>query len=162
MTVALDTMCFIYAVDPQSPHHAALRKLLSESSSGKISIKVSRHTLMELSRKPDSALALAQGVEPLPYWPIGTIAELVRQIRDLSGTWHDASQNEMLQQRMQTLAKAGISIHDKGAYLDAVLSRVDVFVTYDCDFIKEGQSKVEETFGVPILSAEALVERLRL
>lgn len=162
MVVVLDANCFIYAIDPGSAHYPALTKLLSESRSGRVSIRVSRHTLEELSEKPDAALALAMEFEPLPYWPIGTIKELVGEIQDLSGTWEDARRNEASQQEMHTLAKAGISIRDRGAYLDAVRSGADAFVTYDRSFVKEGKPQVEQTFGIPIVSAEVLLERLGL
>lgn len=98
----------------------------------------------------------------LPYWPIGTIAEQVATIDQLTGTWEDAKRNEQVQIELERLAKSGNDIRDRGAFLDALLSGADVFVTSDRHPAGSRPSqRIQEKFGLRILRPADLSEELR-
>lgn len=158
----LDTNCFIYAANPPSELAADLNVVLSAERRGLIAIKVSRHTLDELSKKPDEAYRLAQTFEVLPYWPIRTIAGLVGTIEQLSGTWKDAHRNEDIQQEIEDLVKSGSSIRDRGAYLDALLAHADLFITNDTTHLANPAQRelILRKFGVRILTPCEFAQQL--
>lgn len=161
MKVALDTNCFIDAVSPHAYAYTPMRLILEAHNSRIIIAMVSRHTLAELFR-PLEARRLAEALPVLPYWPIGTIAEQVATIDQLTGTWEDAKRNEQVQIELERLAKSGNDIRDRGAFLDALLSGADVFVTSDRHPAGSRPSqRIQEKFGLRILRPADLSEELR-
>ncbi len=143
-------------------NRAALEVIFSARESGKIEIMVSRHSLDELSRKPDDAYELAKAAEILPCWPIGTIAELVGSIADLAGTWEDARRNEAIQHELEDLGKSGNDIRDRGAYIDALLGKADVFVTSDKHLVAAGPARrIEKQFGLRVIAPGDFARELR-
>ena len=157
MIVALDTNAFIDATIPDRPAYEPMQQVLAAARSGQIQLRVSRHTLHELSAKPDAAYELSGDVAVLPHFPVGTWSQQVAKWNELSGTWADAKRNHEIQLELQKLASSGNDIHDRGAYLDAVLAGVDVFVTSD-RHLSDGKSatRLQETFGVRIATPAAL------
>jgi predicted nucleic acid-binding protein len=148
----LDANCFINATNPNAQANAAMRIILERFSSGKLTVAVSRHTLSELALKPDEAYQLAQTVEVLPYWPIGSIAEQVGMIKDLAGTWSEARDNELAQRELKQLANSGTDIRDRGALLDAIRAKADVFLTSDGQLGRQGPAKrIRARFGIKIV-----------
>jgi len=123
MKVALDTNCFIDAVNSGADANSAMKLIFEAHESGRVTAMVSRHSLAEL-REPPEACRFAESLPALPYWPIGTIAEQVATIEQLAGTWEDARRNEEIQDELEQLAKSGNDIRDRGAFLDALLARM--------------------------------------
>ncbi len=163
MTVVLDANCFIDAVRDSHVKYSHMQSLLSAAKSGKIKIMVSRHSLDELSKKPDDAHELAKTVEVVPYWPIGAICEQVATIEQLTGTWEDARRNEEIQLELARLARSGNDIRDRGAYLDALHARADFFVTSDRQLVGSGPAKrIQDKFGLRVLKPSQLVSESRL
>lgn len=161
MKVALDTNCFIDAVNPMAHANAAMRVVLDAHASGKITLMVRRHTLAELTDPSGLALELAKRFSVLPYWIIGTIAEQVATIEQLAGTWENAHRNEEIQEQLEHLAKSGSDIRDRGALLDALHGGADAFVTSDKQLVGGGPAKrIEEKFGIRILRPADLVREL--
>ena len=155
--------CFMYAVDPRAEAHADMRRLLLAAKSGKIKIMVSRHTLDELSKKPDEACELAKTFETVPYWSIGTIREQVATIEQLTGTWEDARRNEDMRLELAQLAKRNASIRDLGAYLDAHHAGADFFVTSDKDLVGSGPAgKIQARFKLRVLTPRQFVSETPL
>jgi predicted nucleic acid-binding protein len=158
MKIVLDANCFIDAANPLSVAHPCLQQILAAARSGKIGLMVSRHTLAELARKPDAAYELAKTVEITHYWPIGTIAEQVAMIEQLAGTWEDARRNEQIQEELEQLAKSGNDIRDRGAYIDALGTAADAFVTSDRQLVGSGPAKrIEDRFRLRVLTPCNLV-----
>lgn len=152
MCVALDTNCFIDALNPRSRGFKSLQAIIAAFRAGEITVFVSRHTLAELSVKPDAAYELAKEVGILPYWPIGAIKDQVATIEQLSGAWEDARRNEQIQQELEWLAASGNDIRDRGAFLDALLAGLDAFVTSDEHLAGHGASeRIRRRFGVRVL-----------
>jgi len=141
MKIALDTNCFIDAMNQQSPSHTAMQRILIAQAARQVDIHVSLHTLHELEQKPDAALDLARGFQLLPYWPIGTIKELVGTISQATGTFDDIRRNDVIQQELESLAKAGNDIRDRGAYIDALRASMDIFVTSDTHLAGKDQAQ---------------------
>ena len=54
-TYALDTNCFIDAVNPRSQSYEVMQRIFTAFNDGKLSLKVSLQTLHELEQKKDSA-----------------------------------------------------------------------------------------------------------
>ncbi|MBZ5491151.1 MAG: type II toxin-antitoxin system VapC family toxin [Acidobacteriia bacterium] len=157
----LDANCFIDAINSNAHASVAVQIILSACSSGKLTVMVSRHTLSELSAKPDGAYQLAQTFEILPHWPVGSICEQVAMIKDLAGTWADAHDNERMQKELGQLAKSGNDIRDRGALLDAIRAKVDVFVTSDRQLAGSGPAKrIQTSFGIRILSPGELANEI--
>ena len=161
LRIAFDTNCFIDANNPQSQAFRPLQEVLHWRDSGRVHIMVSRHTLHQLERKADDALKLAKTSEILPYYPIGTIDEQVATIAQLAGTWDDARRNEAIQEDLQRLAKSGTDIRDRGAYIDALSAKVDIFVTSDRQLAGSGPaSRISAKYGLRILTPLQFVEEL--
>ena len=157
MKVALDTNCLIDAFDQSSHAYEAMQRILNIANAGRITLAVSRHTLAEIS-SPPAALELANSLESLPYWPIGTIAEQVATIAQLTGTWEDAARNEGIQLELKQLAKSGNDIRDRGAYLDALGANADVFVTTDRHFAGSGPARrIRERFRLRVTTPTDLL-----
>jgi predicted nucleic acid-binding protein len=163
MKVALDANCFIDAANPLVPAYLCLQRLFSAASSGKVKPLISRHTLAELSKKFDAANELAENVEVLPHWPIGTIGEQVATIEQLSGTWEDARRYQEIQLELAQLAKSGNDIRDRGAYLDALGGKADFFVTSDQHLVGSGPAeRIRVRFGLRVLTPCQLVSEVHL
>jgi predicted nucleic acid-binding protein len=163
MTAVLDANCFINAVKPLADEYPHMQRLLSAAKAGMIKIMVSRHTLDELSKKPDDAHELAKTAEVLPYWPIGAISEQVATIEQLTGTWEDARRNEEIQLELARLAKSGSDIRDRGAYLDALHARADFFVTSDTQMVGSGPAgRIRDRFGLRVLKPSHFVSEFHL
>lgn len=161
MLAVLDANCFIDAVNPSVTMHPYLQRILLAWHSGRIELGVSRHTLAELAKMPDQALDLAKNIRTLPYWPIGTIAEQITTIEELSGTWEDAGLNESSQQELGLLAKAGTSIRDRGALIDALRADADVFVTSDRELVAAAPARrIREKFGLRVVTPSFLASEL--
>ena len=161
MRVALDTNCFIDAVNPNSTGFASLQTIIAAFHAGEIAVFVSRHTLAELCLQPDAAYKLAKEVEILPYWPIGAIKDQVATIEQLTGTWEDARRNEEIQQELRRLAASGNDIRDRGAFLDALLADLGAFVTSDKHLAGDEASKrIHRRFGMRVLKPTEFVADL--
>lgn len=60
-----------------------------------------------------------------------------------------------------TLAKSGADLRDRGAYIDALCAKADVFVTSDKDLAGKGPSKrIAEKFGLKIVTPKILASKL--
>lgn len=160
-TYALDTNCFIDAVNTASPHHDNMKRLMAAYRSGKVSLKVSLHVLHQLREKPDSALDIAETLQQLPHLPIGAWNKQVGTWQQLTGTWDDANQNERIQIKLKKLANSGTDIRDRGAYIDALCSNLDGFITSDKQLVGSGPvRKINERFSTKVLTPEQAVEEL--
>jgi predicted nucleic acid-binding protein len=159
MKLALDANCFINAVNPQAPSYGPVQKILAAQSSRQVELHVSLHTLHELEQKPDEALELARKLSPLPYWPIGKIEELVGTIKQMTGTFDDMRRNHAIQEELESLAKSGNDLRDRGAYLDALHASMDAFVTNDTHLVGTGPAKrIVDKFQMRILRPEEALE----
>jgi len=160
-TYALDTNCFINAVNPASPSYHALQGVLAAAKRGEVSLKVSLQTLQELEEKKDEAWQLAKTLPELPHWPIGTWDEQVGTWKQQTGTWDDAERNDQIQMELEKLAKSGTDIRDRGGYIDALCSELDGFVTSDKQLVGSGPAeRINERFSTKVLTPEQLAEEL--
>jgi predicted nucleic acid-binding protein len=160
MKVILDTNCLIDAVNPSSHAYRYVQKILASAKSGKITLAVSRHTLAEVL-EPVEARALAGSLATIPYWPVGTIAEQVSTIEQLTGTWDDSKRNQEIEEEVARLAKSGTDIRDRGAYLDALRAEADVFVTSDKQLAGSGPaSRIRTRFGLRICTPFKLASEI--
>ena len=163
--VVLDANCFINATDVSSTAHAAVRRLFAAAVRGELRLGASLHTITELAngsvKDEGRASALASTCEQLPYYPIGSIDDLLGSIDGLAGTLGDMDENEAIQQRLRVLAKAGASLADRGALLDAERAGATVFVTSDGQLVKRGpRSRIESEIRLRLLTPEEAVYRL--
>lgn len=160
-TYALDTNCFIDAVNPASSNYDNMQRLMATYRRGKVSLKVSLQVLHELKKKQDNALALAKTLPELPHWPIGTWDEQVATWPQVTGTWNDAKQNNRIQMKLKELAKSGTDIRDRGAYIDALCSDLDGFITSDKQLVGSGPAmKINKRFHTKVLTPEQAVKEL--
>jgi predicted nucleic acid-binding protein len=160
-TYALDTNCFIDAVNPGSQSYRVMKRILSAFDSGKVLLNVSLQTLHELEQKKDAAWELAKTLPELPHWPIGTWDEQVGTWAQQTGTWDDGKRNDKIQLEIKALAKPGTDIRDRGGYIDALRSQLDGFVTSDKQVIAIGPSKrINERFFTKVLTPEQLADEL--
>jgi hypothetical protein len=160
-TYAVDTNCLIDAVNPGSQSYEAMNRVLSAFKTGKVLLKVSLQTLDELERKKDAAWALANTLPVLPHWPIGTWGEQVGTWAQQTGTWDDGKRNDEIQLEIKELANSGTDIRDRGAYIDALRSRLDGFVTSDKQLVAAGPSKrINERFFTKVLTPEQLADEV--
>lgn len=161
MKMVLDSNCFIDAVNQQSRAYESLRVIFMASNAGKITLFVSLHSINELERKPDAALALAKSMPSLPHYPVGTWEEQIGTWSQLAGNWENAKRNEEIQQDLKKVAKSGANLRDRGAYIDALLAKADVFVTSDKGLAGVGPSKrIAEKFNLRIVKPEILAQEL--
>ena len=157
MKVVLDTNCFIDAVDRKRKTYEPLQTILEASNSGQITALVSLHSLHELWKKPDKALALAKSLAFLPHFPIGTWEEQVGTSNQVAGTWEDAKRNEEIRKDLKKLAKPRADIRDLGVYIDALFGHADVFVTSDKDLVgKEPSKKIAEKYRLRVMTPKGL------
>lgn len=130
-----------------------------------VDARVSVHSIHELEAShvshPDDALKLALTLPLLPYYPIGTISELLGTIDGLAGTFDDMRANHALQVRLESLAKAGTDLRDRGAVVDALRAKADAFVTSDGQLCKKGPaSRVLSAFSLRVVTPQALAQEL--
>ena len=157
MKVVLDTNCFIDAVNRESHAYETMQTILKASYSGEITLLGSLHSLHELERKPDMALALAKSFALLPHFPIGTWEEQVGTWNQAAGTWEDAKRNEEIRKDLKKLAKPRADIRDLGVYIDALFGHADVLVTSDKDLVGEGPSKkIAEKYRLRVMTPKGL------
>ena len=157
----LDTNCFIDAVNNHSTSYGSVRLLLNAAHRGNLHLGVSLHTLHELEEKKDEAWKLAISLTEIPHWPIGTWDEQVGTWKQQSGTWDDGRKNDNIQKELEALAKSGNDIRDRGAFIDALCSGYDGFVTSDNQLVGKGPAKrINERFSIKVLSPEQLVEQI--
>jgi hypothetical protein len=167
-TYGLDTNCFIYAFDQTASPFCALQRILAatrrgEVSLGEVSLKVSLHTLHELEKKKDEAWKLAKTLPQLPHWPIGAWEDQVGTWKQLTGSWDDAKRNNRIQMKLKKLATSGTDIRDRGAYIDALCSGLDAFITSDTDLVGPGPARrINEQFRTKVITPEQLVDALGL
>ncbi|HNP95871.1 MAG TPA: hypothetical protein PKJ63_09580 [Cyclobacteriaceae bacterium] len=155
MKIVLDSNCFIDTVNQQSRVYESLRIIFKASNAGKITLFISLHNLQELEKKPDEALVLAKSLPLLPHFPIGSWNEQVGTWSQLAGTWGNTKGNEEIQKDLVKLAKSGADLRDRGAYIDALLAKADVFVTSDKGLAGEGPSKrIADKYGLKIATPE--------
>lgn len=159
MIIVLDTNCFIAAVKPANVAHAAVSAILLKAETGRIHLRVSRHSLHELEKAstqyPDGALEIAAKIEMLPYFPIGTIHQLLGTIHGLSGTLADTRANALLDAQLSRLAKAGTDLRDRGALIDALHASADLFVTSDGQLSKDGPaSRIQKELKIRVLTPQ--------
>jgi predicted nucleic acid-binding protein len=158
--VTLDTNCFIDAFDPSSHAHPYMQKIIEAHRVKQIIITVSRHTLSEI-KEPIEALNFAQALEILPHYPIGTWGDQVATWEDIAGTWSNAKTNQELQEELEQLAKSGNDIRDRGAYIGAINSHVDAFVTSDGQFANSGPAeRIKNRFGLRVITPKQLAEEI--
>lgn len=161
MQIVLDANCFIDSLNAERKEYRSLQNLFAARSTGRVSVFVSRHTLAELAYKPDDAYELARTFPVLPHWLIGAISEQVASIKDLQGSWVDARRNDANQLELKQLAGGGNDIRDRGAYVDALLAQMDVFVTSDQHFVKKVPSdRICERFGLRAVTPSQFVNEL--
>ena len=160
-TYALDTNCFIDAVNPTSPSYGDMQRLLAAYRTGKVSLKVSLQTLHELAQKQDKALEFAKALPELPHWPIGTWDEQVGIWEQQAGAWDDARRNHKIQLELEALAKSGADIRDRGAYIDSLCSGLDGFITSDRQLIDPGPAgRIKERFFTRVLTPNQVLKEL--
>jgi hypothetical protein len=158
---ALDTNCFINAVNPTSHSYPALRAIIDAAEKGVISLKVSLQTLRELEEKEDAAWKLAKSQSELAHHGIGSRDEQVGTWKQDAGTWDDANRDDAIQLELRALAKAGNDIRDRGAYIDALSDGLDGFVTSDKQLVGTGpSSRINGRFSTKVLTPEQLATDL--
>jgi hypothetical protein len=144
-----------------SKEYCALQTIFSRTSKGAVTLFVSLHTLAELARKPDAAYDLAKTLQALPHWLIGAIEDQVAMIKDLQGTWEDGRRNQEIQLELKRLAGSGNDIRDRGAYLDALFTKMDAFVTSDGHLVRtEPARRMCERFGLRVLTPSQLAQEV--
>jgi len=160
-TYALDTNCFIDAVNETHHSYEALQRIFGAAERGQVSLKVSLHTLHELEGKKDEAWKLAKTLPVLPHWPIGTWADQVATWSELEGTWSDMERNDQIQLQLKEIAKSGTDIRDRGSYIDALCNGSDGFVTSDRQLVGSVPcERINNQFPTKVLTPEQLVEEL--
>jgi hypothetical protein len=160
-TYALDTNCFINAVNPASPSYDALQRILRAADRGQVSLKVSLQTLHELEERKDEVWKLAKTLPELPHWPIGSWDEQVGTWKQQTGTWDEARRNDQIQSELKALAKSGTDIRDRGGYIDALCNGLDGFVTSDKQLVGSGPAaRINKQFSTKVLTPEQVAEEL--
>jgi len=158
---ALDTNCFIDAVNPTSPSYNVMQHLLAAYKSGKVSLRVSLQTLHEIEERQDEALKLARTLPVLPHWSIGTWDEQVGTWDQETGTYNDGRRDEEIQLELKALAKSGTDIRDRGAYIDALRSGLDGFITSDRQLVGSGPAmRINERFSTKVLTPDQALSKL--
>lgn len=154
----LDANCFIDANNEFSAVHESVKRIFELASEGKIKIAVSFHTLNELEKKPDEALKLAQTCQIAKHWPIGSWDDQVCTWNQVEGTWDEARWNNEIQLQIETLAKRGNSIRDRGAFLDALQGRYNGFVTSDRQMVDDKPKKeINSRFFTKIMRPQEVI-----
>jgi predicted nucleic acid-binding protein len=166
MKVALDTNCLLDAADVDSHAHGELKKLLAAAAKGELELFISLHSLSELKNDDpltSRAREIGAAINRLHHYPIGAWKEQICTWDQITGTWLDAQRNQEIQEELSALAKSGNDIRDRGAYIDALLGGVDVFVTSDRHLAGSGPAtRIETRFGLRVLTPSALAYELGL
>lgn len=161
LKIAADSNCFINAVNVNSHSYRHLEEIFKLRDLGRITIMVSLHTLHEV-KEPQAAIDLAKSCQLLPHYLIGTFDEQIATISQLAGTLNDAKRNQEIQTDIASLAKSGTDIRDRGAYVDALCSRVDVFMTSDRQLVGGGPAlRIAEKYGLRILTPKQVCELVK-
>lgn len=161
--ICLDANIFIDAYNNLMPWHNDIKKIFDLAEKGIIEIYVSLQTLEELARKKDNAYELAKTIKQLPYWPIGSWKELVGSWKDSAGSWNDGKENDKTQSKLEKLAKSGNDIRDRGAFIDALRSNIDYFLTSDGQLVSEApQKRINDTFDTKVIKPKDLINELSL
>lgn len=138
-----------------------MQEILAMSNQGKLEIFVSLQNLSELEEHRDEATKLANSIDKLPHFGIGSWNEQVATWKEQAGTWDQAKEDEGRQIRIDELAKSGSSIRDRGGYIDAIRSDLDAFVTSDKQFVAVGPAKrLNEEFTTKVLTPQELCRAL--
>jgi predicted nucleic acid-binding protein len=158
----LDANCFIVASGGDTAAQRAVVEILTAAQTGVIKVGVSKHTIHEIARGTvkygPAAEHLATSVAEIPYYPLGTIKELLGTWSELAGTWDDARVNEQLQVQLTSLAKAGNDLRDRGAVVDALRAGATAFVTWDRQLVGPGPAaRIHEVTGLRILTPEQVI-----
>jgi hypothetical protein len=166
MKVVLGTKCLIDAADPASHAHAPVQKILGVAASGRLDLFVSRQSLSELVQNDPvtvCAHAIADTLGVLPHFPVGAWKDQVCTWDQVSGTWGDMRRNDGIQSVIADPATAGNDIRDRGAYIDALHNKADMFVTSDKHLGGSGPAdRLEKRFGLRVCSPSDLVSELGL
>lgn len=162
MLLVCDTNVWIEAAADAHSHSA---RLLSLPAHGGVRIAISKHSWSELAGGSGTygpnAKALASRFEEVPYWPIGTINELLGTINELSGTFDDIRVNALLRERLGVLAAQGTGLHDRGALIDALRSEAEYFVTSDKGLVGSGpRRRIEAALPILIRTPTEMCEQL--
>ena len=161
--IVCDTNCWIEAsTDPSSD----VAQLLTRASDWNVRIKISKHSLSQLivgtAKYGPAAESLARRYEEVPYYPIGTIDELLGTISELSGTLDDIRKNDALRETLGSVAASGTDIRDRGALIDALLAKADYFVTSDRGLVGAGpRARIESTLSIRVRTPSEMTADLR-
>ncbi len=145
MRLALDTNCFIDAVDIGSHAHAAMHRIGGEPGGDEgqrrgaiLGGDDERPAAIRDEPAARAALEIALSCVQIVHYPIGS--------------WADAKRNQAIQFELRTLAKPGSSIRDRGAYIDALLDGADAFLTSDAQLAKSGPAqRIQARFGLKVV-----------
>lgn len=127
---------------------------------------VSKHSLTELDagapRYGPAASQLARSFEQLPYYPLGTIDELLGSISELSGSFDEMRQNESLRSQLGQVASQGTSLRDRGALIDALWAKAQFFVSSDHGLVALGPRKrIESSLSISVRTPAEMARELR-
>jgi len=119
-------------------------------------LAISPHSYEEIARgssKDDGAgKRLAERLTLLPYYPKGTISDLLGTIDDLAGTFDDMRRSDEILRQLRDLARAGANLHDKGAITDAIWASCSHFITEDRDLVAAvPRKRIEAAFQIRIV-----------
>ncbi len=122
-----------------------------------LELAISRHSYEEIvqgsNKDCGAAKMLADRLTLLPYFPKGTISELLGTIDELAGTIDDIKRSDDIVRQLGELAKAGADLHDKGALTDALWAGSSHFITSDRDLVANGpRTRIEAVFPICILT----------
>lgn len=155
MLIVCDTNIWIdAALDDCSPES----KLLSACKEAKFRVAVSKHSLSELEaaqlKYGPAAFQLANSYEVLPYYPVGTIKQLLGKISELAGTLADMKTSAERLKLLSSLAKRGTGLRDCGALIDSLYANAQVFVTCDRGMVGSmPKARIEQAFPIRIRTA---------
>ncbi|MDP1861119.1 MAG: hypothetical protein Q8K82_20765 [Gemmatimonadaceae bacterium] len=149
----LDANCFIAASQTAHPEHAAASRVFALGLSGRATLVISQHTLLELANRPDAAYELAKGLQVVPCFPFGRIQDLAGPISGLGGTIGQIGASDRKADIIGRLARSGSSLRDRGAVLDAIEAHVDFFVTSDRALVDlEPARRLHDRYGLRFLT----------
>jgi predicted nucleic acid-binding protein len=136
-----------------------MQKILALKDEGKLELFVSLQNLSELEENKDQATELANSIDRLPHYGVGSWDEQVGTWKDQAGTWNEGKEDEERQKRINELAKAGSSIRDRGGYIDAIRNNLDAFVTSDKQFVATGPAeRLNAEFETKVLTPQEVVK----
>jgi hypothetical protein len=93
MKICLDTNCFIDTFSPESKGYDAMQKILALKDEGKLELFVSLQNLSELEENKDQATELANSIDRLPHYGVGSWDEQVGTWKDQAGTWNEGKED---------------------------------------------------------------------